>query len=88
MRKVPKNEIVESFHACPYCMGRLAETWHACCGEAGHGETAYILTNGDTFLASEVVISPKNECKHEDIKLTGRFEIENLECRCGFKIPF
>lgn len=26
--------------------------------------------------------------RHTDIKLTGKFETENLTCRCGFSIPF
>lgn len=31
----------------------------------------------------------KAKCSHESIKLTGKFETENLACQtCDFKIPF
>lgn len=29
-----------------------------------------------------------NDCKHSNIRLTGKFETEVLACPCGFKIPF
>lgn len=30
----------------------------------------------------------ERECQHEEIKLTGKAETENLHCSCGFSIPF
>ena len=30
----------------------------------------------------------EKDCKHEEIKLTGKAETENLHCSCGFSIPF
>lgn len=54
MIKLYEHSIVDTCTACPYCMSELPETWLPCCGEMGHGETAYLLTNGDLVLASEV----------------------------------
>lgn len=30
----------------------------------------------------------KANCDHAELKMTGKFESENLNCSCGFKIPF
>lgn len=36
-----------------------------------------------------IVTSDTNtKCMHDDIKLTGNFETENIQCQCGFNIPF
>ena len=53
MRKID-HLIVNSFLACPYCMRELRETWHSCCGEVGHSETAYELSTGETVLGTEL----------------------------------
>ena len=54
MRKVKLNEVVEEFLACPYCLSQLNETYQACCGEAGHAETAFELDSNEVVLKSEI----------------------------------
>ena len=59
-KRVNRNAIVDTFDACPYCMRRKAETWHACCSEV-HTERAYELTNGETVLESEIELIEERE---------------------------
>jgi len=49
-----EEEITEEILICPYCGDDLAETWSSCCGEAGHGAKAYLMSNGDIWLEHEV----------------------------------
>lgn len=50
-----------------------------------HNTLVEMINNGETNFYSP---RKKIKCKHDEIKLTGKFETENLECSCGFKIPF
>lgn len=51
--KLKESDIKEETHVCPYCMDEIGEKI-GCCGEAGHDELAYITSDGDCYLESEV----------------------------------
>ena len=48
-----KPEIIDEYIVCPYCMNKLGESWQGCCGEAGHGELAYELSDGELLTERE-----------------------------------
>lgn len=57
MIKIKETEIVDEFTACPYCMCQVSSESIGHCGESSaHYETAYELTNGEVYLASELTI--------------------------------
>jgi hypothetical protein len=39
-------------------------------------------------FSDELQVTRRPKCRHEAIRLTGNFESENLDCLCGFSIPF
>lgn len=51
-----------------------------------------LMAEFESFIDSQVDLMAQlkqvETCTHDDIKLTGRFETEQLQCRCGFKIGF
>jgi len=57
MLTVNESEIEDEVLVCPYCMGEVSSDVLGCCGESStHFEIAYILTNGEIYLDSEIVI--------------------------------
>lgn len=64
---------LETTHVCPYCMDEIDE-YGACCGEAGHGEKAYMDVRGETLTENEFfdkyevvdTLPDDNEDAHKD----------------------
>lgn len=45
---------MKTYHVliCPYCDRVLSEDSNYCCGEAGHGEWAYVNADGERLVES------------------------------------
>lgn len=57
MLTVNESEIEDEVLVCPYCMNGVSSDAIGHCGESStHFEIAYILTNGEIYLESEIVI--------------------------------
>lgn len=61
---INESDIEQELEVCPYCMNDYsgAQSEHACCGEV-HTAKAWLMTNGDVWLDSEVTIEPIKETK-------------------------
>lgn len=63
MIKLKESQIKSETIVCPYCMNDWTERkdMFGCCGEVGHQENAFITTDDECLLESEVIIENKLE---------------------------